>query len=104
MSTSPGTARDRSIDWLAEDFGDVGIVDRHRNDLESGSLRIFRDVIRRLLGIDLDPEHGDALRLVDHARNAGVVVDEMPAPRRSRSRSASVMVTSGRKREDRARR
>ena len=80
MSTSPGTALTRAIDRLAEDFGHLRIVDGNRNDLEPDALRVFRHEVSRLVGIDLDSEHRDATRRLDHAANSIVVVDEMRAP------------------------
>ena len=43
-----GHRADRAIDRLAEDLGDLGIVDRDRHDLVAGALRVLRDEVRRL--------------------------------------------------------
>ena len=52
-----------AMDLFAEDLGDVGIVNRHRNDLEAGILHVFRNVKGGLTGMcfGLDPEDSDAL-------------------------------------------
>ncbi|HEY6825768.1 MAG TPA: hypothetical protein VI259_02855, partial [Gemmatimonadaceae bacterium] len=73
-------ARHRAIYTLAEDFGHVGIIDRHWDDLESGPLSVRGHVVARLAGIDLDPEDSNATRVRDHAPNAFIIIDDVATP------------------------
>ena len=72
--------RDAAIYALAENLGHFGIIDRHWNDLESGALGVGRYKVPGLFRIDLDAENRNATRLVNHASNLLIVVDEMPPP------------------------
>ena len=66
-------------------FGDVRVVNRNRNDLESGALHVARNVEGGLTGLHfgLDPEHRNRFRLRQQLADLGRVVDEVVAPIRS---------------------
>jgi len=53
------------IDFFAENFGDVGIIDRHGNDLESSAVHVPGNIECRLISLrfSLDAEHRDRFRL-----------------------------------------
>ncbi len=52
-----------TMDLFTENLGDVGIVNRDRNDPEAGILHVLGNVEGGLIGMcfGLDPEHSDAL-------------------------------------------
>ena len=56
-----------SVNGPAEDLGDLGIIDRDRDDLVALRLHIFRNVKSRLPGmrLRLEPEHRDRFRFAD---------------------------------------
>src|SRR5438105_5856372 len=76
-----GNLGDGSIHSFAENLRHLRIVHRHWYDLVTRVLHVLRNVecgSARLL--DLDAEHGDATRRLEHAPDTAHVLDEMPAP------------------------
>ena len=71
-----------SINFFAQNFCDLRVVNRDRNDLESGALHVARNVEGRLtcLPLRLDAQHGDRFRFRQQFPDSCGVVDQVVAP------------------------
>ncbi len=71
-----------SIDFFAENFCDVGIIDRHRNDFEPGAVHVFGNIESRLIRLrfSLDTEHRDRFRLRKEFAKLVSVREDVVAP------------------------
>ena len=71
-----------SVNFFTENFGDVGVVNRDRNDFESGAMHVVGNVESRLisLGLGLDAEHGDRFRLREQLANLLSASEDIVAP------------------------
>ena len=71
-----------SIDWLPENLGDVGIVDRNRYDLEAGFLGVDRYEVRGLIGprLGFDTENGNSVTLAKECADLVRRLDEARSP------------------------
>src|SRR5947207_2416145 len=71
-----------SIDFFAENFCDVGIIDGNRNDLEPGAVHVLGNIESRLtsLRFSLDTEHRDRFRLREQFAKLVSTGEDIVAP------------------------